>query len=324
MTRILSYRFNDRATRQSLRNVLPLAGLFLLVGMIAVLTKMDRTALALNAHLNFHALITFVANHFLTPYFPIFLGLVLFLEWLKPSGVRGGLFSKGFAYDASIGLFTLAFQFLAVNLVMGMLFKLYAIAHVPVLGPAVHRWNNWVVAVFSLTVSDFFNWASHLVRHKVPQLWRFHAMHHSQRELNIFTELRNHPMDSLTSSVIQSLPLYLMQVPFTISVTCLVIYKYYLMFTHANVDMNYGFVGRLLVSPRFHRVHHGRGPEFYDHNFGAVLSIWDGMFGTSKSFPTTSIETGTDDFPAEHDRAFQNPLPLYLRQLVKPFESGEG
>ena len=56
--------------------------------------------------------------------------------------------------------------------------------------------------------------------------------------------------------------------------------------SHANVDMSFGRVGeRLLVGPRFHRLHHARAdadePHIHDHNFAPVFPVWDMLFGTA-------------------------------------------
>ncbi len=288
----------------------------------AIAFESSRELIASHAAFNTAALKKFVGHHFITPWFPAFIALVLLLEIVKPASTRGGILSRGFVYDASIGFIIVTFQFIVVNFAMRVLFSVYAICHLPVVGRAIPHWNNWVLAAIGLVSGDFLSWASHLVRHKVPQLWRFHAMHHSQQDLNIFTEFRSHPFDSMASSVMQSLPLYVLQVPFSISIPCLVVYKYYLMFVHANVNIDLGWLGRILVSPKFHRIHHASAAELYDHNYGSVLSIWDGIFGTFKLVKEGQINTGAEGFPTEHDSKTSNAGALYVRQLIAPFERG--
>ena len=286
---------------------------------VAVPFKLD---LAAKASEQWGFLKKFVYNRFRTPYFLVFVGFVLLLEWVKPAQARGGILSKGFVYDASIGLVIISFQFVIVDLTTGVLFSLYGRIHLPQPVMTATLWHNGVRAVFGLAIGDFLSWASHWVRHKIPRLWRFHAMHHSQTELNIFTEFRNHPLDALIASVLQSLPLYLLQIPFETAVAFLVCYKYYLMFTHANVDLDYddhGWAGYLFVSPRFHRVHHAIAPELHDSNFGAVLSIWDVIFGTSKTGLAHAPETGVYDFPTEHHAPLRQGWLTYLKQLAAPF-----
>jgi sterol desaturase/sphingolipid hydroxylase (fatty acid hydroxylase superfamily) len=322
---------------------LAILGIIVVCGAAILLSEKDGPTLAGRSVVNFRALCAFLSNHFLSRWFPLFFCFVFLLECVKPAQRGSGIFSRGFAYDASIGVLLIIFQFMVVSLMISLLFAAYAKIHAPLLSSMIegrrnlptrinhslHRppllriahWQNAALAAFGLAVGDFLSWASHLVRHKVPALWRLHAMHHSQHELNIFTEFRSHPLDALASSAMQSLPLYLLGVPFTISVTFLVFYKYYLMFTHANVDIDYGWVGKILVSPKFHRVHHASEPALHDHNYGAVLSIWDGLFGTAKTGVANSPATGVDDAWVEHERSPRSAVPLYLRQLAAPFRS---
>jgi sterol desaturase/sphingolipid hydroxylase (fatty acid hydroxylase superfamily) len=324
--------------------VLTIVGSIVVGAAVVGFSGIDGPTLAGYSVGNFQALCAFLSNHFLSRWFPLFFCFVFLLECLKPAQRGSGIFSRGFAYDASIGVLLIIFQFMAVSLMISLLFAAYARIHAPPLwpmiegrrnlptriNPSLHRparwmiehWQNAALAAFGLAVGDFLSWGSHLVRHKVPALWRLHAMHHSQHELNIFTEFRSHPLDALASSAMQSLPLYLLGVPFTISVTVLVLYKYYLMFTHANVDIDYGWVGRILVSPKFHRVHHASEAALHDHNYGAVLAIWDGLFGTAKTGVAHSPATGVEDAWVEHERSPRSSVPLYLRQLAAPFQSG--
>ena len=69
--------------------------------------------------------------------------------------------------------------------------------------------------------------------------------------------------------------------------------------SHANVDMGFGRIGdRLLVSPRYHRLHHSLAnpaePHIHDHNFAPVFPIWDILFGTA-IFDRRHRPTGVDD-----------------------------
>ena len=318
-------------------------GICVLLVSLVVLSQLNLTALRASAVANFRALEDFLSNHFISRWFPVFFAFVFFLEWLKPAQARGGIRSRGFAYDVSIGIILITFQYMIVGISTAVLFAVYARIHAPIMSGAIiwlraklevmlhtrhhgQRFGlptntalNWILATFGLMVGDFLSWGSHLIRHKVPRLWRFHAMHHSQEELNIFTEFRSHPLDSFFAAVLQSIPLYLLQVPFSVAVQFLVFYKYYLMFTHANVDIDYGWLNRIFVSPKFHRVHHAAEVELYDHNYGAVLSLWDTIFRTAKVDVPHSPRTGVDDFPTEYGTPMRQTLPLYFRQLAAPF-----
>jgi hypothetical protein len=92
-------------------------------------------------------------------------------------------------------------------------------------------------------------------------------------------------------------------------------------FIHANLKINLGWLGWLLASPQFHRVHHSADAAHRDKNFGRTLSIFDHLFGTA--YPSRHVypETGIADirFPDE-DKVRVRQLPgNWLTQTVYPF-----
>jgi sterol desaturase/sphingolipid hydroxylase (fatty acid hydroxylase superfamily) len=90
------------------------------------------------------------------------------------------------------------------------------------------------------------------------------------------------------------------------------------MFLHANVDIGYGPLDRVFVSPRVHRLHHAMRSDLHDQNYGVYLSIWDTIFGTFRQVPDRAIETGVEGFPSEPTGAWvQMPL-TFLRQFAFP------
>lgn len=61
------------------------------------------------------------------------------------------------------------------------------------------NWPLWVEVVLAILILDFAIWAQHLVTHKVPILWRFHRVHHADRDFDVTTALRFHPVEILAS-----------------------------------------------------------------------------------------------------------------------------
>jgi sterol desaturase/sphingolipid hydroxylase (fatty acid hydroxylase superfamily) len=92
--------------------------------------------------------------------------------------------------------------------------------------------------------------------------------------------------------------------------------------SHANVDMSFGRLGaRLLVAPRFHRLHHARAdarePHIHDHNFAPVFPIWDVLFGTAR-FDAGSRPTGVDspEVDADNGRGWLGQQVRVFRRFV--------
>jgi sterol desaturase/sphingolipid hydroxylase (fatty acid hydroxylase superfamily) len=92
-------------------------------------------------------------------------------------------------------------------------------------------------------------------------------------------------------------------------------------FTHANINLPKKLdklVSYLIVSPNMHKVHHHWQQPYTDSNYGAVLAIWDRLFGTFYKLDPSKIHYGLDRYyPNEQDENF-------IMLMKKPFEKQEG
>ena len=201
-------------------------------------------------------LFKFLNWYFFSAWFVAFVVFVLLLEQIRPANSSQALLSRGFLYDGTVAGITLLFYFCVVAAILRLMYQTYD-SLLPSLGPHVSDIPNGARAVMALILADLVHWCDHFVKHKVPWLWRLHAMHHSQRELNIFSEFRLHPLDMVAGALLWSAPSYVLSVPYESSVLLSVGMKYYLMFIHSNIDLGYGVLEFLFVSPRYHRLHHG-------------------------------------------------------------------
>jgi sterol desaturase/sphingolipid hydroxylase (fatty acid hydroxylase superfamily) len=136
--------------------------------------------------------------------------------------------------------------------------------------PGVPGWCFTALAVLGIDLAD---WAAHLGNHRINSLWRLHAVHHSQEELSILTTFRAHPLVHV-SFLISAIPVLAISSNATTPATVLTIYACLGALPHANVGWTYGRVGRVVISPAYHRIHHhaiGR----IDINLGTVFAVWD-------------------------------------------------
>ena len=60
-------------------------------------------------------------------------------------------------------------------------------------------WPLWLEILLALLLFDLAIWLQHLVTHKVPLFWRFHRVHHADRDMDVTTEMRFHPVEFLAS-----------------------------------------------------------------------------------------------------------------------------
>ncbi len=149
-------------------------------------------------------------------------------------------------------------------------------------------WPIWVEMVLAIILLDLCLWGQHFVTHHVPLFWRFHRVHHADRDMDVTTGLRFHPVEILASMGLKVGVVYLLG-PQAIAVVLFeIILNGTSLFNHANLRLPLWLdrgVRLVLVTPDMHRVHHSVIRAEHDSNFGFALSIWDRIFGTYRAQP---------------------------------------
>jgi sterol desaturase/sphingolipid hydroxylase (fatty acid hydroxylase superfamily) len=177
----------------------------------------------------------------------------------------------------------------------------------------------WTVAILAW---DLIGYASHVARHRYDFLWRFHAIHHSQREMNFFTQHRFHDVDVIADQTIRTIPLLALNASFSALGIFYVIALAHFRLYHSNIKSDYGVLRYVLVSPQSHRIHHARDPRQLNSNFGIFFSLWDRAFGTQ--YPNRDEypdELGIEDasFPIDQGTRIRDIPRVYAAQLLYPF-----
>ncbi len=171
-----------------------------------------------------------------------------------------------------------------------------------------------LIAVLAL---DFSSWLVHLVMHKVPVLWRFHLIHHSDNNVDVTTGLRHHPGDSLLRGIFFLLLIFVSGAPMYGVMIYQTLVVLSTAFTHANISLPKKLdraLSYFIISPNMHKVHHHWQQPFTDSNYGAVFSIWDRVLGTFMKLDPSKIHYGLDQYyPNEKDEDF-------IKLMKKPFQ----
>ncbi|MEY8878855.1 MAG: sterol desaturase family protein [Leptothrix sp. (in: b-proteobacteria)] len=166
-------------------------------------------------------------------------------------------------------------------------------------------WNDLPLANFALylLIFDFVDYVYHRASHHFDAWWGLHALHHSQRELTMWADNRNHLLDDLLRDIVLVQLGHLIGVPPGQFVALVAVTQLVQSLSHANVRLDFGRVGeRLLVGPRYHRYHHsiGEGHEsagvgtLGGHNFAVLFPVWDVLFGTAR-FGAPIVASGIRD-----------------------------
>lgn len=146
----------------------------------------------------------------------------------------------------------------------------------------------WVEFIAAILILDFAIWAQHLITHKVPLFWRFHRVHHADRDFDVTTALRFHPVEIAASMGLKIGLVYLIG-PSALAVLVFeILLNGTALFNHANLALPPAldrWVRLVLVTPDMHRVHHSVHRHEHDSNYGFALSVWDRIFRTYRPEP---------------------------------------
>lgn len=160
----------------------------------------------------------------------------------------------------------------------------------------------WLSFLLYLLLFDFADYLYHRAQHHIGWWWQLHAVHHSQRQMTMWTDNRNHLLDDLLrDSVFVLLALAVGVAPGQF-VAIVAVTQLVESLSHANVRLDFGPLKWLLVSPQYHRLHHavGLGHEsagqgsLGGHNFAVLFPVWDILFGTAR-FDLATQPTGIRD-----------------------------
>ena len=145
------------------------------------------------------------------------------------------------------------------------------------------EWNLWVEAVLVILIFDVAIWFQHLITHKIPILWRLHRVHHSDRDMDVTTAIRFHPIEILLSMLLKIGLVYILGPAAWAIVAFEIILNGTAMFNHANIKFTPRLdrvVRKVMVTPDMHRIHHSSKRHEHDSNYGFSISLWDRLFGT--------------------------------------------
>lgn len=181
-------------------------------------------------------------------------------------------------------------------------------------------WTNAGVAatiLISFLLLDFIgSWLAHFTEHKLMFLWRFHIVHHADNNVDVTTGLRHHPMESVLRGLFFFIAIFISGAPMYAVMIFQTITVLFTAFTHANIRLPKQVdhtLSWIFISPNMHKVHHHWQQPYTDSNYGAVLSIWDRLFGTYRQLEPSQIRYGLDRYyPNDQDENF-------IQLLKRPF-----
>jgi len=174
----------------------------------------------------------------------------------------------------------------------------------------------WAKLFISVTLYDVTAYWVHRGTHKIPLLWRFHRVHHSDTTMDSSTVFRFHPIELIFVFGIGNIVTAAL---FGTDVFSMALYYFilYIFFFIEHANLKYprwlnSTLGLIFVMPDHHRVHHQQEQYYTDSNYADIFIIWDRLFGTFKMMTIEKMKYGLVEFDTENKQTF-----LYL--IKSPF-----
>ncbi|MEO0681092.1 MAG: sterol desaturase family protein [Pseudomonadota bacterium] len=167
-------------------------------------------------------------------------------------------------------------------------------------------WGPWIEALICIVALDLLIWGQHVATHKIPLLWRLHRVHHVDRDVDVTTAIRFHPVEIALSMLLKIGAVYALGAPAAAVILFEVLLNGCAMFNHANIRLPRRLEAAarwVLVTPDLHRIHHSTLRSDHDSNYGFSVSWWDRLFGTFRSAPERGEGGLTLGLPDHQDEA---------------------
>lgn len=163
------------------------------------------------------------------------------------------------------------------------------------------QWLNapaWAMLLVGLPLLDLIGaYLAHWTEHRIPVLWRFHLVHHTDQHVDTTTANRHHPGESVIRFVFTTLAVLIVGAPIWLVFLYQSMSVVLSQFNHANIVvpgwLNKG-LSTIFVTPDMHRVHHHYRMPYTDTNFGNIFSFWDKLFGTYTAVDNRKLVYGVD------------------------------
>jgi len=149
-------------------------------------------------------------------------------------------------------------------------------------------WSESLTIIVAVILLDLVIYGQHVVFHSVPVFWKLHMVHHADRDIDVTTGLRFHPLEIMLSMLIKIVVVVLLGAPVPAVIIFEIVLNGMAMFNHANVRLPKhldSLLRLLVITPDVHRIHHSIIKAETNSNFGFFLSAWDRLFDTYRAQP---------------------------------------
>ena len=183
-----------------------------------------------------------------------------------------------------------------------------------------------VKAIITFVLLDYSNYIWHVLLHKLPILWRFHLVHHTDQDLDITTAFRFHFGEIIGSVIFRGAAIIAIGASPLLVLLYEIVFEAATQFHHSNMKLPFRLekaVNYLIVTPRMHGIHHSMVKKETDSNYATIFSFWDRMHKTARlNIPQSEIVTGVPSYADERELTIGKLLKLPFTRL-RPWKDSE-
>jgi sterol desaturase/sphingolipid hydroxylase (fatty acid hydroxylase superfamily) len=185
---------------------------------------------------------------------------------------------------------------------------------------------TWLEATIAFLLLDYSNYLWHIILHKMPLMWRFHLVHHTDLDLDISTSFRFHFGELIGSVFFRGAAVLLIGISPLMVLIYEIAFDAANQFQHSNIKMPFLFekiLNKILVTPRMHGIHHSVKKSETDSNYSIIFSFWDRLHKTIKlNVRQDEVITGIPAYPDEKELTTGNLLKLPFTK-IRPWTDNE-
>lgn len=179
----------------------------------------------------------------------------------------------------------------------------------------------WIEFAIAFCLLDYSNYIWHVLLHKLPLLWRFHLVHHTDLDLDVTTAFRFHFGELIGSVMFRGAAILLTGASPLLVLIYEIAFEAATQFHHSNLRLPLRFerlLQLIIVTPRMHGIHHSMIKDETDSNYSVIFSVWDWIHKTIKTIKVRrEVVTGVPSYSNEKELTVGNLWLLPFRTVRK-------
>ncbi|MEO6219717.1 MAG: sterol desaturase family protein [Ginsengibacter sp.] len=179
----------------------------------------------------------------------------------------------------------------------------------------------WLEAITAFIIFDYVNYIWHILNHRIPLLWRFHLVHHTDHDLDVTTAIRFHFGELIGSLFFRGAFVFLSGASPLLVIIYEIVFEAEVLFHHSNIKLPWRvekFLNFIIVTPRMHGIHHSIVKSETYSNFSSIFSFLDRLHKTAKvNINHDNVVIGVPAYSDKHELTLPYLLKLPFTKIRK-------